>query len=227
MEGPDCHFLLVPHAEVFDDPIQDEVVLIVPVLEVVLDLVRVVPLPHQAVGGLVDIVVPPTRHLVRDVLDVDLVPVLLLVYKRKGRLDSIELQSFDDGGEVVQSRDEMGIPFHENLLLYALDVGHLGTQQSEQYSSSFVVQLITLTRSHVSDLIEATVQKFEDLVIVNCFYLADDVVESKALELQTVEHVFCEGVLVPSLAVLEIVSFCVFVVHQPFPVGHRILRAGL
>mgnify|MGYP006897133714 CR=1 FL=1 len=81
MESSDCNFLASPHPEVFENSVEDDQVFVVPAFEVVLDLIGIIPLAHETIGRLVDIVVPLLRNFLSYVFNVDVVPVLFLVYE--------------------------------------------------------------------------------------------------------------------------------------------------
>lgn len=211
-----------PHPKMLDDSIQYSQIFIVPFLKVFLDFVRVVPFSHEAVGDLIDFVVPIAGDLISYILDIHLVPVFLFVDVRKGRLESVEFAAFEYAGQVMMPGYEMSIPLHEYPLLDALQLCDLATEYAKQRPSAFVVEFVPFVGSDVPDVIEAAVIDLVDLVIVDGFDLVDEVIDCKSVEFQAVEDVLLEPMLVFISLVPHVRPLSLDEVQVPLPSHHRV-----
>lgn len=119
VESPHCYLFLRPNSNVFYDLIQDHYIFLIPFGEILLNFIWIIALAHEAVSDLINLVVAIAGDLVSDSFDIDLVPVLFFVDISKGRFEGIKFESFEDSGQIVKARDQLGVPFHENFLSYS------------------------------------------------------------------------------------------------------------
>ena len=105
MERPHRFLLLRPGLKMLNHILQHLQVFVIALFEVVLDLVRIVPLPHESVGGVVDLVVTVVGDRVSHVLDVVVVPVFFLIDEGEGSLEGLQLEALEEGVEVMFSLD--------------------------------------------------------------------------------------------------------------------------
>ena len=116
MKGPDGCFLFSPHPKMLENPIKNNQVLIISLLQVVLDLLWVIAFSHEAIGGLVDIIVAILSDKFCDIPDIQLIPIFFLIDHGKGSLDCIELNSLDKRWEIMVSFNEISLPFPQYFL---------------------------------------------------------------------------------------------------------------
>ena len=94
MKSSNSYLFGCPHFEMLDHTIQNYQIFIISFFEIVFDLIRIIALSHQAISNLIHLVVPILSHFFSNALNIDIVPVFLLVYQGKGWFQSIQLCPF-------------------------------------------------------------------------------------------------------------------------------------
>jgi hypothetical protein len=110
MEGPYDVFFFGPSLKVFDYSVQNPTVFLISFLEILLDFIRVRPFSHETVSDGIDLVVSFSGDLLRDILDVIIIPIFFLIDEGKCGFQCVQFASLHDGRQVMGPGDEPRVP---------------------------------------------------------------------------------------------------------------------
>lgn len=72
-------FFGAPHSKMFDDSIKDNQIFIISLLEIIFDLIWIVPFPHETIGNLINLIVSILSDQLSYIFYIDLIPILFLI----------------------------------------------------------------------------------------------------------------------------------------------------